>query len=82
MQEGGPSKEAASLSKTTLVTRGALSHLTVENGRLHSVESTRLESMNLSNAHSFLWMGRRPIANSEPFGYDSDGHFAIVSFES
>jgi len=39
VQEGGPSKEAASLSKTTLVTRGALSHLTVENGRLHSVES-------------------------------------------
>jgi len=35
----GPSKEAASLSKTTFVTRGALSHLTVENGRLHSVES-------------------------------------------
>jgi hypothetical protein len=37
--------------------------------RFHSVESrgvTRLESINLSNALSSLWVGHRPVASSEP----------------
>jgi hypothetical protein len=36
---------------------------------LHSVEShmaTRLESINLGNALSSPWVGRRPMANSQP----------------